>query len=361
MDIDTNLVASDSMDEDENLVKSENQSPTSETYLLLKTGKLSIQNPDGSFRCPFCPNRKKQDYQYNEILNHATGVEASPARSIIDSSSHRALATFLRTDVPKPLTTKEQDKNPNSDADDSCNTDDPERDDRFVYPWTGVIGNLPVTVDLTTGRRVGESGSRLKEEFSRFNPVRVRPVWNFLGHSGTAVVEFTQDWKGFRDAMLFHRFFKVGGFGRKEWEKKNRGVKDMFGWIARAEDFNSDEPIGHQMRKNRELTTIAEVSAGAVRKRDVLVEKLEAKIEEKDRYVEELKVKYGENNLYYGKLVEERTKILDKYNEGIFSYHIYSLVQFHILIHHYFFLIVVVFNFSCIGINQSIKYVLCFC
>lgn len=310
-----NLSTSDSMDVDTNL---ENQSSTSETYLLLKTGEHSIQNPDGTFRCPFCPNRKKRNYLYNEILNHATGVEASPARSITASSSHRALATFLRSDVPKPLTTKEQEKTPNPDADDGCNTDDPERDDRFVYPWTGVLANLPVKLDLTSGRRVGESGSRLKEELSRFNPVRVRPVWNFLGHSGTAVVEFTQDWKGFKDAMMFHKFFKVRGFGRKDWEKKkNHGLRDMFGWIARAEDFNSDEPIGMQMRKNRELTTIAEVKAGAVRKRGVLVEKLESEIVEKDRYVEELKVKYGEDNMYYLKLMEERTKILDKYNEEV--------------------------------------------
>ncbi len=41
----------------------------------IKEGKLKVLNSDGTFRCPFSPNKKKQSYKFSEILQHAEGVQ----------------------------------------------------------------------------------------------------------------------------------------------------------------------------------------------------------------------------------------------------------------------------------------------
>lgn len=49
----------------------------SEDEKLLEKAKITLQrsaqikNANGTYRCPFCKGRKKQDYKYNEILQHA--------------------------------------------------------------------------------------------------------------------------------------------------------------------------------------------------------------------------------------------------------------------------------------------------
>jgi hypothetical protein len=34
----------------------------------IKEGKLKVLNSDGTFRCPFSPNKRKQSYKFSEIL-----------------------------------------------------------------------------------------------------------------------------------------------------------------------------------------------------------------------------------------------------------------------------------------------------
>lgn len=95
-------------------------------------------------------------------------------------------------------------------------------EEKFVWPWVGLVANIQTEVDKT-GRRVGRSGSTLRDELIQkgFNPTRVQPIWNFKGHSGFALVEFTKDIKGFENAMNFERSYKSDGHGKKDWEKGN--------------------------------------------------------------------------------------------------------------------------------------------
>lgn len=71
---------------------------------------------------------------------------------------------------------------------------------------TGIVVNIPTTKGLD-GRSAGESGSKLRDEYIQrgFNPTRVRPLWNYWGHSGTAIVEFNKDWNGLHNALLFDK------------------------------------------------------------------------------------------------------------------------------------------------------------
>ncbi|KAI8543621.1 hypothetical protein RHMOL_Rhmol08G0232500 [Rhododendron molle] len=43
-------------------------------YEELKQGKYRVKNRDGSLRCPFCQGKKKQQWQYRDLLQHASGV-----------------------------------------------------------------------------------------------------------------------------------------------------------------------------------------------------------------------------------------------------------------------------------------------
>ena len=70
------------------------------------------------------------------------------------------------------------------------------QDELFVWPWTGVVVNIPTV--LKGGRYDGDSGSRLRDDYREkgYNVRRVHPLWNFKGHSGKAVVEFDKDLGG---------------------------------------------------------------------------------------------------------------------------------------------------------------------
>lgn len=92
-------------------------------------------------------------------------------------------------------------------------------EDKFVWPWVGLVANIPTEVEKS-GRRVGKSGSTLRDELTLkgFNPTRVQPIWNYKGHSGFALVEFTKDFEGFENAMKFERSYESDRHGKRDWE-----------------------------------------------------------------------------------------------------------------------------------------------
>ena len=79
----------------------------------------------------------------------------------------------------------------------------------FVWPWMGIVANI--ATEFKDGRRTGDSGSKLRDEFTLkgFHPLKVQPLWNRYGHSGFAIVEFSKDWEGFTNAMNFGRSFEA--------------------------------------------------------------------------------------------------------------------------------------------------------
>ncbi|XP_056167252.1 factor of DNA methylation 1-like [Syzygium oleosum] len=66
----------------------------------LKSGKYKVKGPNGSLRCPSCTGKKEQDYRYEELCQHAAGVdEGSGNRSGKRKAYHLALAEYLGTDL----------------------------------------------------------------------------------------------------------------------------------------------------------------------------------------------------------------------------------------------------------------------
>ncbi|CAH2079575.1 unnamed protein product, partial [Thlaspi arvense] len=96
---------------------------------------------------------------------------------------------------------------------------------------------------VETGMPVGESGKVLQDELTEkvFNPTKVKPIWDFKGHSGYAVIEFT----------------KVSSLSLKENIHHKDGM--LYGWIARKNDYNLSGIVGKFLKKKRDLKSISEL------------------------------------------------------------------------------------------------------
>ncbi|KAE8735155.1 XH/XS domain-containing protein, putative isoform 2 [Hibiscus syriacus] len=192
-------------------------------------------------------------------------------------------------------------------------------DEKIVWPWTGVFVNIP-TKKLSDGRSVGGSGSKLRDELTRrgFNPIRVHPLWNFRGHSGTAVVEFHKDWPGLHNALSFEKAYEADHHGRKDWFANNAVKEGLYAWVARADDYKSSAIIGEHLRKIGDLKTISELMEEEARKQERLVMNLNNIIETKNKHIQEMEQKCSETSKFLEALMEEKDNLSLAYNEGVF-------------------------------------------
>jgi len=70
------------------------------SYEELKKGSYNVKTSDVTFICPYCP-RRKQDYLYRELLEHAymVGRSSSEKRSARERANHLALVKYLENDL----------------------------------------------------------------------------------------------------------------------------------------------------------------------------------------------------------------------------------------------------------------------
>jgi hypothetical protein len=62
--------SSDDSDQDDSKAESDYE----KLYNQLPSGNHQVRNPDGTFYCPFCPSKKKQDYKLKGLLQHADAI-----------------------------------------------------------------------------------------------------------------------------------------------------------------------------------------------------------------------------------------------------------------------------------------------
>ncbi|OMO59003.1 hypothetical protein CCACVL1_25167 [Corchorus capsularis] len=299
--------------DDSDISESEMEEYEDKCYEKLKNGKHIVKVSEETYTCPYCPKKKKQDYQYKDLLQHASGVghSNSDKRSAKEKANHLALAKFLEKD----LVAVGSSSKPKSEEDPISSCD---HDEKIVWPWRGVVVNIP-TRRSEDGRSVGESGSKLRDEFIRrgFNPIRVLPLWNYRGHSGTAIVEFHKDWPGLHNALSFEKAYEADHHGKKDW-CANNGVKSgLYAWVARADDYNSSNIIGEHLRKTGNLKTISEIMEEEARKQERLVSNLTNIIETKYKHIQEMEARCSETTKSLNVLMEEKDNLLQAYNEEI--------------------------------------------
>ncbi|KAK1312017.1 hypothetical protein QJS10_CPA07g00183 [Acorus calamus] len=315
--------------EDSEFSESEMEKIEEKVLAQLKADSSKVKNPNGTFRCPFCLGKKKQDYKYNELFQHATGIGASKKRGK-ERAPHLALATYMKTMladevgpsqpknvVPKPPPTNKFHHKPlptNSDEPNGEENLEPEKEELFVWPWTGVLVNVPT--ERKNGKQVGESGSKQRDQLSRFHVLKVTPLWNYQGHTGNAIVDFNKDWVGFKDALDFENYFKVERHGKKEWcnEGKEHDA-GIYGWVARDYDYNSVGPVGDYLRKNGDLKSVNDLKEERENKSNTLVAHLSKTIDEKIQSFIELQGEYNATSLNLTWTMEQQEKMQLNYNE----------------------------------------------
>ncbi|KAG9454703.1 hypothetical protein H6P81_007607 [Aristolochia fimbriata] len=267
-------------EEDSEISETEIETFRDRFYEQLQKDPHKVKISEVSFRCPYCRGKKKQEYQYKDLLQHAHGVGQSNRRSS-ERAKHLALEKFLRVELAVEVKVEVQDR------------PRPARrnDEMYVYPWTGILWNVKTQIG-DDGKRVGASASKLKDEFSRFNSLKVKHVWNFKGHTGAAILDFGHDWSGFNSGMQFENYFAALQQGKEQWFKKRNYPDRMYGWLARADDFNYSGPVGKFLREAGDLKAIADLEKEEERKRGMLVEDLACTIEDKNRNIKELESRF---------------------------------------------------------------------
>lgn len=300
-------------EDDEGLTETEVDEYKETSYEELKKGNYQVKISDKIFTCPYCPNKRKQDYLFKDLLQHASSVgrSTSEKRSALEKANHLALVKYLENDLSAC--------NSPSKSWDKGNLPIPSDREKFVWPWTGIVVNLPTRLG-NDGRRIGESGSKLRDELIRrgFHPLRVRPLWNYRGHSGTALVEFQKDWVGLQNALSFHHAYEADHHGKRDWDA-NRGEKSgLYAWVARADDYNLTNIVGEHLQKIGDLKTVSELTEEQNRKQVKLVSDLTNRFQVKTMHLKEMELKCGATAISLINVMAETCELQRAYNEGMF-------------------------------------------
>ncbi|KAG5618684.1 hypothetical protein H5410_018508 [Solanum commersonii] len=261
-----------------------------------------------SLRCPFCAGKKKQDYKYKDLLQHATGVgKGSANRSAKQKANHLALAKYLETDlvneaepIPKRAVTPEHSES--------------EKDELFFWPWTGIFVN--VSKGTANGRSPDDKEYWLKK-FSLYMPLEVKLFCDNQATVSEAVVRFNSDWTGFKGAMEFEKSFEASHCSKQEW-KSHRDCPgpNLYGWVAREDDYIAEGALGEYLREKGELKTISDLIKEETQGRKEVVANLANEIDMKNENLDELQTKFNLNTLSLRQMLAEKDMLHRSFFEG---------------------------------------------
>ncbi|KAL9275346.1 hypothetical protein AKJ16_DCAP15804 [Drosera capensis] len=298
-----------SSDEETDVSESELKPYVEKVYWQLKDGYYRTKLSDGLFKCPFCGGRKRKDYTYRDVLQHPESrgrSSGSREGGVKEQGQHKVLADYLEKYHGRRIVSQPPARNDTYLGHD--------KNEKFVYPWKGIVANLPL--ELKNGRYVGQSGSKVRDELTEkgFNPLKVIPLWNHQGHSGWAIVDFKQDWTGFTSALMFEKFFQRNRCGKENYSSRSRGG-DLYGWVAREDDYRCGNIVSQHLTKTADLKSIAELQAEEERKNNSLVSTLTNTIEATKVKCDELETKISETSRSLNNLIKEKDEVIQVHNE----------------------------------------------
>lgn len=269
----------------------------------LRSGNLRVK-VNGFLRCPFCAGKKKQDYKYKDLLQHATGVsKGSASRSAKQKANHLALARYLEIELAN-----EAEQTPRQVVPQPIKPP-PEQQELFVWPWMGIVVNL-------TEQRDNEYWMK---KFAEYKPLEFCTFFNEEDHSTQAIVRFNRDWDGFMNATRFEQLFDNANHGKKDWKtRKTQPGSSIYGWRARADDHNSDGPIGEYLRREGRLNTIPAIVQEYNESKNTVVAHLADKIDEANKNLDKLHYNFNEKNMSLRRMLEEKDKLHYAFVEGMF-------------------------------------------
>lgn len=277
-------------------------------YEQLRNGTYKVKFPNGILRCPFCAGKKKQNFKYKDLLQHASGVgKGSSNRSAKQKANHLALAMYLEKELAD-----EAEQLPKVAAPPPA-TPSSEENDLFCWPWTGIVVNI--VKEPESGKDV-ESTEYWMKRFSKYKPEVVEILWDDQRQKAQALVRFSNDWIGFKNAMEFEKAFGADHHSKKEWiSAENSSSSGIYAWLARSNDFESEGPIGDYLRTKRELKTINDLVHEAVKTRNKAVVELATEIDMRNENLDNLQIKYNQKNMSLSRMLEEKDSLHQAFYE----------------------------------------------
>ncbi|KAJ1294649.1 hypothetical protein BS78_01G161300 [Paspalum vaginatum] len=277
-------------------------------YAQLRAEKLKVKHGEKAFRCPFCLGKKKQDYNLKDLLQHATGIGSAPKRSAKVRATHLGLAMFLEKDIASSLEKPLQivlytPKAPKND------------EEIFVWPWMGIVVNLQHELK-GEGFSMG-SEERLGAQFSRFRPLHATILGDDKDQPLCAIIKFAKDWSGLKDALVFEKHFVLEQYSKPDWNKRNCRKDDLYGWLARSDDYNSPGPIGEHLRKNGDLRSVSDLEREGLKESGKIVDHYVCQIEENNEHMRELELKNYKNATILAREMEEKDRLVEEHSEKI--------------------------------------------
>ncbi|KAL5703601.1 hypothetical protein ACHQM5_022130 [Ranunculus cassubicifolius] len=286
------------LEEESDIGESDIETYEEKTYEEMKNGKYNVKLSNENFRCPFCLGKKIQKRGYKDLLQHASELgKGSVRKSKKQKAEHLALARYMKKDL-SPMVCSSQSIVLRDAPTNRCHCE------KFVHPWVGVIINLPAE---------GVSDSKLKDQLVKkgFAPNNVCTLWNYNGFCRAALVDFGNDLPGFYDAILFEGYFKEDHHGKQDWLRQMHSdcTDNMYGWIARDDDYNNTNIIGKNLRDHGNLKTLSDVKVEQERKTKQLVTNV---IKEKNEHMKEMECKF---NLSVHNLMDQNNRLHQIHNE----------------------------------------------
>ncbi|CAJ2656506.1 unnamed protein product [Trifolium pratense] len=289
-----------SSEEESDISESEIEEYFEKPYKQLKDGNYKVKNVNGTLRCPYCAGKKKQEFKYKDLLQHASGVgKGSANRSAKQKANHLALAKYLETDL-----INEADQIPQPDLIQPVNQP-AQPVENYVWPWTGIIVNIK--------RKLQDPAYWLKE-FSKYKPLNFHIF--LVDGNAQAVIDFNNDWNGFMNASEFEKSLETKHHGKKDWNSMDlQASSDIYGWVAREYDYNCEGPIGEYLRNKGRLRTISDIVQEATESRNNIVENLANEIDITNENLNKMQYKYNEKNMSLSRMLEEKDKLHNAFVE----------------------------------------------
>ncbi|KAB1226741.1 hypothetical protein CJ030_MR4G013723 [Morella rubra] len=288
--------------EESDISESEINDYKEKPYDQLRAEKYKVKGLNGNLRCPFCAGKKKQDYKYKDLLQHASGVgKGSANRSAKQKANHLALAKYLENDLAGELNEAQHPVLPQPVAQPS------RQDDLYVWPWMGIVVNL---VCHPNDRKTYHGSEYWLKMFSKFKPLDVHIFADERDPNAKAVVQFNNDWNGFMNATEFEKSFETKHRSKKDWIQQNTHPgSSTYGWCARSDDYDAEGPIGDFLRTRGQLRTVSDIDQEAARTRSKVVENLANEIDMTMENLNELEYKYNEKTMSLSRMLVEKDKL----------------------------------------------------
>ncbi|XP_054779582.1 factor of DNA methylation 1-like [Prosopis cineraria] len=264
-------------------------------YEKLRAGNYKVKNLNGTLRCPFCAGKKKQDYKYKDLLQHASGVSKGSAnRSAKQKANHLALAEFLVTDLSGEAEQVQMPPLPQP-------VSQFQLDDLYVWPWTGIMVNIQ-------DKSLHNAEYWLKQ-LAKYGASDVR-ILNENDQTAQAVVAFSDDWNGFFNASDFEKSFETKHHGKMDWKLQSmQPVSSIYGWIAREDDYRCEGPIGKYLRKKGSLKRVSDIVQEASKSRHADVANLANIIDMTNENLAKMQYTYNEKTVSLSRMLEEKDQL----------------------------------------------------